>query len=78
MTHDLSPYPQYKDSGVPWLGDVPEHWKVSRLGQVFCERGETNTDGRITEVLSVMKDRGVILYKDKGNVGNKKSEDITY
>lgn len=24
-------YPQYKDSGVTWLGDVPEHWEVKRL-----------------------------------------------
>ncbi len=22
-------YPAYKDSGVEWLGEVPEHWKVS-------------------------------------------------
>lgn len=25
-------YPKYKDSGVEWLGEVPEHWDVSRLG----------------------------------------------
>ena len=25
------PYPGYKDSGVPWLGQVPEHWEVRRL-----------------------------------------------
>ena len=24
-------YPKYKDSGVEWLGDVPEHWGVKRL-----------------------------------------------
>ncbi|MDT4332003.1 restriction endonuclease subunit S [Methylomonas sp. MS20] len=24
-------YPQYKDSGVVWLGNVPEHWDVKRL-----------------------------------------------
>ena len=22
-------YPKYKDSGVEWLGEVPEHWEVS-------------------------------------------------
>ena len=30
-------YPQYKDSGVQWLGDIPEHWeviKIKRLSQV--------------------------------------------
>ena len=25
------PYPAYKDSGVEWLGEVPEHWEVPRL-----------------------------------------------
>ena len=28
------PYPSYKSSGVEWLGDVPEHWKIRRLGQI--------------------------------------------
>ena len=28
------PYPAYKDSGVEWLGNVPEHWEVSRLGRL--------------------------------------------
>jgi len=27
----LPAYPKYKDSGVEWLGDVPEHWDVLRL-----------------------------------------------
>jgi len=30
MTATLKPYPAYKDSGVPWLGDVPAHWEVRR------------------------------------------------
>ena len=31
MTPALHPYPAYKPSGIEWLGDVPEHWKVNRL-----------------------------------------------
>lgn len=27
-------YPKYKDSGVPWLGDVPEHWEIRKLKTV--------------------------------------------
>jgi type I restriction enzyme S subunit len=27
-------YPAYKDSGVEWLGEVPEHWEISKLGYV--------------------------------------------
>jgi len=37
MIRNLKPYPAYKDSGVPWLGDVPGHWEVPRLKQV-CTR----------------------------------------
>ena len=29
-----SPYPAYKPSGVPCLGDVPEHWEVVQLGRI--------------------------------------------
>jgi len=25
------PYPKYKESGVEWLGEVPEHWKTTKL-----------------------------------------------
>ena len=34
MTADLKPYSAYKGSGVPWLGEVPAHWEVRRLGQI--------------------------------------------
>ena len=27
----LGPYPGYRDSGVPWLGEIPEHWRERRL-----------------------------------------------
>ena len=28
------PYPAYKDSGVEWLGQIPEHWTVSRVSEL--------------------------------------------
>jgi len=77
MIDGLKPYPAMKDSGVVWLGEIPEHWELKRLGALLRERGETNEKGHVTEVLSVMRERGVIPYAEKGNVGNKKSEDIT-
>ena len=30
----MKPYPAYKTSGVPWLGEVPRHWDVLRLKEV--------------------------------------------
>jgi type I restriction enzyme S subunit len=41
------PYPAYKDSGVPWLGQVPEHWEVRRLKTAvdhINEQTSTKTD----------------------------------
>ena len=37
MIADLKPYPAYKDSGVEWLGKVPEHWEVRRL-KTLCSQ----------------------------------------
>lgn len=31
MIDTLTPYPAYKESGLPWLGQVPEHWEIKRL-----------------------------------------------
>lgn len=31
MIDGLKPYPKMRDSGVPWLGAVPEHWEVQRF-----------------------------------------------
>ena len=77
MITDLKPYATMKPSGVDWLGEVPDHWGLERLGNLLHERGETNKDGSITDVLSVLRQRGVIPYGEKGNIGNKKSEDIS-
>ncbi len=35
MITNLKPYPAMKDSGVPWLGEVPEHWEVRRGKALF-------------------------------------------
>ncbi len=46
-THDLAPYPAYMDSGVPWLGDVPAHWRVvpiGRIGRLFKGNGGNKDD----------------------------------
>lgn len=37
-------YSEYKDSGVEWLGEVPRHWEVRRLGRYFEERREKVSD----------------------------------
>ena len=38
---DLRPYPEYRESGVPWLGAIPARWDVRRNGRLFAQRNET-------------------------------------
>ena len=47
MTHTANPYPVYKPSSVPWLGDMPVHWEVVQLGRsgvFFKGSGGTKDD----------------------------------
>ena len=37
VTKGLNPNAKMCDSGVEWLGHVPEHWDVSRIGLLFTE-----------------------------------------
>jgi type I restriction enzyme S subunit len=37
----LASYPEYKDSGQPFLGDIPAHWNLFRNGRLFSQRNET-------------------------------------
>ena len=37
-------YPKYKDSGVEWLGDIPEHWNVKKLKYICnVQTGDKDT-----------------------------------
>ncbi|MDW8356211.1 MAG: restriction endonuclease subunit S [Bryobacterales bacterium] len=50
MIDDLKPYPAYKDSGVPWLGEVPEHWSVKRLKSTVRNVIEQSAEWRSGEL----------------------------
>lgn len=58
----LPRYAAYKDSGVEWLGQVPAHWCVRRLGFFFTERREKVSDKEF-QPLSVTKN-GVVPQLD--------------
>ncbi|MEZ0497515.1 restriction endonuclease subunit S [Sphingomonas sp. IW22] len=51
-------YSRYQDSGVEWLGEVPSHWQVRRLGGLFTERREKVSDTEFP-ALSVTK-QGIV------------------
>ena len=37
MIDELKPYRAMNDTGVPWLGEVPEHWKVAALRHRYSQ-----------------------------------------
>ncbi|MCE2487301.1 MAG: hypothetical protein J4F42_17435 [Desulfurellaceae bacterium] len=62
MAAKLKPYPAYKDSGVPWLGEVPAHWEVRRGKRTFTPRKELARPNDIQ--LSATQAYGVIAQAD--------------
>jgi type I restriction enzyme S subunit len=70
-------YPAYKDSGVEWLGEIPEGWDVKSIKAIMTERKEKNFPIKTDNILSLTLDRGVIPYAEKGSGGNKAKEDLT-
>ena len=58
MIPDLKPYPAMKDSGVEWLGEVPEHWDVLPNSTFFAEVKERGHPAE--QMLSVTITKGVI------------------
>ena len=66
-----------KDSGIEWIGEIPEGWHLSRLGWCLDEIKEKNDPIKTTNVLSLTNKLGVIPYEEKGNQGNKAKEDYS-
>src|ERR1035441_8373764 len=65
MIDGLKPYPEYKESGLPWLGKIPAHWNEQPGFAVFREKQEKNTGLREKRVLSLSYGRIVIKSADK-------------
>ncbi|MFG9798851.1 restriction endonuclease subunit S [Pseudomonas aeruginosa] len=58
MSH-YKPYPVYKDTGVEWLGRVPEHWEVSPL-KYLISGIESGTSVNATDTPAGDGERGVL------------------
>ena len=55
-------YPEYKDSGGVWLGNVPVHWSTSKIGYLSCKTGSGKTPKGGSEVYS---DDGVLFLRSQ-------------
>ena len=61
MIADLKPYATMKDSEVPWLGEVPEHWEVLPNRALFSEVKERECADE--QMLSVTITQGIIKQR---------------
>lgn len=73
----MNTYPKYKDSGEQWLGQIPAHWEMKRLAACFAKRSENWKRGETLELLSLLKDVGIVPYSEKGNIGNTAKTDFS-
>ncbi|RSI85576.1 restriction endonuclease subunit S [Streptococcus mitis] len=66
-----------KDSGVEWIGEIPEEWELRRWKYVLSERKEKNDPIITNFILSLSVENGVFPYSEKTGGGNKAKEDLS-
>ncbi|EDT8869693.1 restriction endonuclease subunit S [Citrobacter werkmanii] len=71
-------YPAYKDSGIEWIGQVPEHWKVARVKRLVSLRNERRNDVSTDTIYIGLEDveAGSGQYKPT-NGSSRQSDDST-
>lgn len=58
-------YGKYKDSGIAWIGEIPEHWNIGYVGKYLNEVSNRNTSQKETNTLQFKM--GEIVSKSDGN-----------
>ena len=77
VTHGLNPNAPMKDSGIPWIGMIPEHWKTRKIKFLFKERSQKGFPNE--PILCATQKYGVIpqnMYENRVVVVNKGLEGL--
>lgn len=64
VTRGLDPNAPLRDSGIPWLGKIPEQWEIERARWLFQERNVRSETGK-EELLTVSHITGVTPRAEK-------------
>lgn len=67
VTKGLNPNVKMKDSGIPWIGEIPKHWKLQRAKVMF--RKEKRKVRNCDEVVTCFRDGTVTLRKNRRTTG---------
>ena len=62
---NIKPYSLYKDSGLLWLGKIPEHWQLRKIKYLFRERSEKGYPDE--PLLAATQTKGVVLKEQYEN-----------
>lgn len=68
-------YDKYKDSGIAWIGEIPEHWEVCSIKQIMKNKSIKGFPNET--VLSLYRDLGVIPKDSREDNHNVTSEDTS-
>ena len=63
VTRGIDSRAKLRDSGVPWLGEIPAHWEMKRAKWLFSERDQRSLDGE-EMLLSLRMERGLVPHND--------------
>lgn len=77
VTKGINPDVIMKDSGIEWIGEIPEPWEVKPLGHILSERVEKNYPIKTDVILSLSIDIGITLYSEKTTNLDRFKDDIT-
>lgn len=67
MIADLRPYPEYRESGLPWVGGIPHHWGVKRSKTLFHKMARPVRPE--DDVVTCFRDGTVTLRKNRRTSG---------
>lgn len=73
VTKGLDKNVEFVDSGVEWIGQMPKHWKISKVKNIFKLIIEPAPKANEEELLSIYTDIGVRPRKELAEKGNKAS-----
>jgi type I restriction enzyme S subunit len=69
MIANLKPYPEYKDSGIEWLGEIPVYWQVLKLKRIcsLAYGDSLASDARADGEVEVYGSNGPVGLHDQAN-----------
>ena len=76
----MEQYQAYKDSGVAWIGEIPQEWNIKRIKYLATSESSLFTDGDWIESKDIVFDESQIRYITTGNIGEGryKEQGLTY